>query len=69
MCELMKDTGFVEARDLTERKIELIEENIERHGAKNITAIVADALEFDSSSVEKADIVMADLPCSGLGVI
>lgn len=69
MCELMKDTGFVEARDLTERKIELIEENIERHGAKNITAIVADALEFDASSVEKADIVMADLPCSGLGVI
>ena len=28
-----------------------------------------DALVFDEASVEKADIVIADLPCSGLGVL
>lgn len=69
MCELMNGKGFVEARDLTERKIELIEENIERHGARNIVARMADALEYDATAEEKADIVIADLPCSGLGVI
>lgn len=69
MCELMNGKGFVEARDLTERKLELIQENIDRHGAKNIKACLADALEYDPYSQEKADIVIADLPCSGLGVI
>ena len=32
-------------------------------------AVVADATVFDPESVEKADIVLADVPCSGLGVI
>lgn len=69
LCELMNGTGMVEARDLTQRKIELIESNIERTGMKNIMAVVMDALEYDQNSEKKADIVVADLPCSGLGVI
>lgn len=69
MCELMNGKGFVEARDLTQRKIDLIRENIDRHGAKNIEARISDALEYDNLSREKADVVIADLPCSGLGVI
>lgn len=69
MCELMNGKGFVEARDLSERKVQLIQENIDRHGAKNIEARISDALEHDASSDERADIVIADLPCSGLGVI
>ena len=32
-------------------------------------AKVWDATAFDTSSVEKADILIADLPCSGLGVM
>ena len=35
----------------------------------NIEAVSMDALVFDPGSEEKADIVIADLPCSGLGVI
>ncbi len=69
MCELMKGTGMVEARDLTEHKVSLIEDNINRTGMKNIKAVVKDALVFDEDSKDKADIVIADLPCSGLGVI
>lgn len=69
MCELMKGTGMVEARDLTDNKVSLIKDNINRTGAKNIKALVKDALVFDEASEEKADIVIADLPCSGLGVI
>ncbi len=69
MCELMKGSGMVEARDLTEHKVKLINDNIARTGTKNIKAMVKDALIYDPSVCEKADIVMADLPCSGLGVI
>lgn len=63
------ERGMVEARDITEYKTELIRENIERSGLTNIKAVCRDALVFDPSWKEKADIVIADLPCSGLGVI
>ena len=69
LAELLSGTGHVEARDLTEYKVGLIRENIERSGLTNIEAVVQDALETDQESVEKADIVIADLPCSGLGVL
>ena len=69
MAELLHGTGMVEARDLTEYKVSLIEENIERCGLANIRAKQADARVLEEDSVGKADIVIADLPCSGLGVI
>lgn len=69
MAELMQGTGMVEARDLTEHKIRLIQENIQRMDCKNVCAKVMDATVLDERSVGKADIVMADLPCSGLGVM
>lgn len=69
MAELLHGTGMVEARDLTEYKVSLIEENIERCGLTNIRAKQADARVLEEDSVGKADIVIADLPCSGLGVI
>lgn len=61
--------GHVEARDLTESKVELIRENIERIGLPNISAVCRDASVPDNVSVETADVVIADLPCSGLGVL
>lgn len=69
LCELMKGTGMVEARDVSERKINLIKDNIERVDVKNIIPMVRDALVEDEDAFDKADIVIADLPCSGLGVI
>lgn len=69
MAELLRGTGHVEARDLTEYKVNLIWDNIYRSGMKNIEAVCQDATVFDEESVGKADIVVADLPCSGLGVL
>ena len=69
MAELLRGTGHVEARDLTDYKVDLIRDNIERSGIKNIEAVRWDATILDEESVEKADIVVADLPCSGLGVL
>ena len=36
LAEKLSGTGYVEARDLTEYKVALIEENIERSGLNNI---------------------------------
>ena len=69
MAEKLIGSGHVEARDLTEYKVSLIQENIERTGLSNVEAVQQDALIFDETSVGKADIVLADLPCSGLGVL
>lgn len=69
MAQLLHGTGMVEARDLTEYKVSLIEENIERCGLKNICAKQADARILEEDRIGTADIVIADLPCSGLGVI
>ncbi|MCI8660462.1 MAG: 16S rRNA (cytosine(967)-C(5))-methyltransferase RsmB [Lachnospiraceae bacterium] len=69
MADKLRGTGMVTVRDLTEEKIRLVQENIDRTGAGNIQTEVWDALEFDERWEEKADIVIADLPCSGLGVI
>ncbi|MCI7813462.1 MAG: 16S rRNA (cytosine(967)-C(5))-methyltransferase RsmB [Lachnospiraceae bacterium] len=69
LADKLCGSGFVEARDVTESKVRLMEENIDRIDVINMKAVVADATVFDPESVEKADILLADLPCSGLGVI
>lgn len=69
MAEKLHGKGKVISRDLTEYKVSLIEDNIERTGYTNIEAQVYDAAVFDESLFEKADVVLADLPCSGLGII
>ena len=68
-AQLLNGTGHVEARDLTEYKVGLIQENIWRMGFDNVEAVQQDATIFDEASEEKADVVIADLPCSGLGVL
>lgn len=69
LADLMDGTGKVEACDISRYKVGLIEDNIRRTEIRNIEAVCRDATELDEASVEKADIVIADLPCSGLGVI
>ncbi|MDO4343458.1 MAG: 16S rRNA (cytosine(967)-C(5))-methyltransferase RsmB [Eubacteriales bacterium] len=69
LSDKLSGSGYVEARDLTDYKVELMKENVERTKRINMTAIRQDATIFDGASVEKADILLADLPCSGLGVI
>lgn len=57
------------SRDITKYKAGLIEENVKRLGIRNIKPQVYDATVLDETMIGKADIVIADLPCSGLGVI
>ena len=57
------------ACDISERKTALIEENINRLGIKKVVAMVSDATVFNKEFEEDFDLVICDLPCSGLGVI
>ncbi|MDO4648809.1 MAG: 16S rRNA (cytosine(967)-C(5))-methyltransferase RsmB [Eubacteriales bacterium] len=65
----MEGYGTVDARDLTAYKVDLIEQNITRANSINVQAKVMDATVFDVESELKGDIVIADVPCSGFGVI
>ena len=69
LAEKAGETGGVDARDLTDYKAEMIRDNAERLGVKNVTVSVKDACVYDEASKKKADVLLADLPCSGLGVL
>ena len=68
-AELLAGTGLVEARDLSDHKVSLLEENIRRMGLANIRAEKWDATILNEESVGQADVVICDAPCSGLGVV
>lgn len=69
LAEKLHGTGSVEARDLTEYKADLIRQNKERSGVKNLRIRRWDACVSHEESIGTADVVLADLPCSGLGVL
>ena len=69
IAEKLNNTGMVISRDLTEKKIDLIKQNVDRLEIKNINIQQHDATKLDKSMIKKADIVLADVPCSGLGII
>lgn len=69
IADKLKGTGRVDARDISRTKTDYIRENAIRQNFLNVVVTEKDATQLDSESLEKADIVLADVPCSGLGVI
>lgn len=61
--------GSVLARDISASKVERIQENLERMQYSNIETQVWDAVQPDPTAREQFDFVIADVPCSGLGVV
>ena len=61
--------GHVIACDVSQSKTDLIEENIQRCAFTNIETRICDATVYDEALAGSADIVIADVPCSGLGVM
>lgn len=57
------------SRDVSAGKVALMQENLDRCGLRNVSVGVGDAVQRDEALVGTADIVIADVPCSGLGVI
>ena len=62
-------TGRVLSFDLTEGKLSRLEENRRRMRRENMETAIADACVYREELCRMADIVLADVPCSGLGVI
>jgi len=61
--------AIVESRDVSKYKVSLIEDNKKRLGVDKLNTVVWDATVFDGRAVEQADVLIADVPCSGFGVI
>jgi len=70
MAAIMKNTGKIYACDIHEHKIKLMEKNFKRLGVENVSMQLVDARKVkEHVSKEKFDYVLADVPCSGLGVL
>lgn len=69
VAERMNNRGRIVAQDIYKRKIQLIEREAERLGIRIVETRTWDSTRVDSSLVGKADRVLVDAPCSGLGVV
>ena len=55
--------------DVSEEKVALINDNLQRLNIKNATSVINDATILKEEFIDRFDMVIADVPCSGLGVI
>lgn len=70
MCaEKMNNKGIIKARDIYEHKLDIINQSSKRLGIDIIQTQNIDATILDKNSILKADRVIVDVPCSGLGII
>ncbi len=60
--------GTVDAWDLHEHRVELVKKYQARMGISNITTRINDATVLDKVYIKAFDVVLCDVPCSGLGV-
>ncbi len=65
----MQNTGRIVSCDIHEKKLNLIENSAKRLGIDIIETRAADARIPIGEFYEKADAVIADVPCSGMGII
>ena len=65
----MEEVEEIISCDITESKTELIEDNIRRIGTDKIRTKVNDASLYNPDFLDGFDLVICDLPCSGLGVM
>lgn len=65
----MEEVDEIISCDISESKTELIEENVRRIGVSKIKTKVNDASLYNPDFLDGFDLVICDLPCSGLGVM
>lgn len=69
LAEIMGNKGKIIARDVHKHKLNLIEQNCKRLGITIIETQLFDAINLDERFIGKADGVLVDAPCSGLGLV
>jgi 16S rRNA (cytosine967-C5)-methyltransferase len=68
-AEIMNNKGKIVSRDVYSRKLSMIYNEAKRLGISIAEAEEYDATRFDEALEGKADYVIADVPCTGLGII
>lgn len=66
---LMQNKGKIVSGDVHEHKISLLQDGAQRLGLDIINPVLSDASEINESFINKADCLIADAPCSGLGLV
>ncbi len=66
---MMEDKGRIISCDIYDHKMELIRSSAARLGIGILKPELWDATEYNAAFAELADRVIADVPCSGLGVV
>jgi 16S rRNA (cytosine967-C5)-methyltransferase len=69
IASLMENKGQLIAMDLYESKLKQLKLRAKRNGAFNIEYKIIDSTKVIKKLAEKADRVLIDAPCSGLGVL
>ena len=69
MAEIMNNQGSITACDVYDHRLKLIEAQARRLGIDIITTELLDGTDHRKDFDNKFDYVLADVPCSGLGVI
>ncbi|HWJ02043.1 MAG TPA: 16S rRNA (cytosine(967)-C(5))-methyltransferase RsmB [Verrucomicrobiae bacterium] len=69
IAQLMGNQGIVKAFEIHPHKLQLVEGACRRLGLDCVQVIQGDARELGSLLAERADRVLVDAPCSGLGVL
>lgn len=66
---LMQNEGHITSCDIHAHKVALLEKGAQRLGISMMEPVLQDASEFVPKWEQAMDAVIADVPCSGLGVI
>ena len=69
MAELMNNKGNIEAWDIHEHRVKLVEKTAKRLGIDIINTKVNDATMYDDKYKERFDKILLDVPCLGIGVL
>lgn len=69
LAQLMNNQGTILALDVNQERLSMVEENCQRLGIDIVKTLQNDATKLNLDFLGKADKVLADVPCSGLGVL
>jgi len=69
LAQLMNNKGVILAFDTNKKRLSMVEENCKRLGINIVTTQLNDVTKLNKKYINKADKVLVDVPCSGLGVL
>lgn len=69
MAELMQNEGEIQAWDLHEHRVDLVEKALDRLGITMVETSIKDATIYEEKYKEYFDKILLDVPCLGIGVL